>query len=105
MVQFLNKKFLKRRRRAIKSVLQACLPDFLNKVFLRMLGLLTHETPPDMITYNPPSGVDELPPPVAPTAMSTETVTETLSSETTASATRTTANDPRKKRRHRKKHQ
>ena len=108
MVQILNKKFLKRRRRAIKSVIQACLPEFLNKVFLRMLGLLTFETPTEMIKYDP-AGVDEIPTtsvPAVSTKRKTPTLTENIMAEAAADTTSTTrtTTESRKKKRHKKKH-
>jgi len=43
MVKVINRKLLRQRKRAIKAVLEHCLPDFLNKFLLRMLGLLSVE--------------------------------------------------------------
>ena len=52
MVKRLSAKgILRRRRAAIKAVIKACLPDFLNHVFLRMLGLMTVEEPLKAIEY------------------------------------------------------
>ena len=55
MVQLTVPSFLSNRRRAIKAVVKACLPEFLNKAFLRMVGLLTagDNVTPLAIEYNP----------------------------------------------------
>ncbi|XP_066922342.1 SRSF protein kinase 3-like isoform X1 [Clytia hemisphaerica] len=53
MVQLLGKNFINRRRQAIRAVVKACLPEFLNKVFLRVLGLVTLEGAPEAIDNKP----------------------------------------------------
>ena len=51
MVKLMNSKLIQRRKQAIRAVMQACLPEFLNRIFLRMIGMLSIE-PPKMIDYN-----------------------------------------------------
>ena len=48
----MNTKLVRSRQQAIKAVMEAMLPEFLNRVFLRMIGLLSVE-PPKMIEYTP----------------------------------------------------
>ena len=44
MVKLANIKFLQKRREAIRAVLGRCLPDFLNRVFLQIIGVESFDT-------------------------------------------------------------
>ncbi|XP_065640952.1 SRSF protein kinase 3 isoform X2 [Hydra vulgaris] len=39
MVKLANIKFIQRRKKAIKAVLERCLPDFMNRIFLHIIGV------------------------------------------------------------------
>merc|ERR1712159_576344 len=51
MVKLMNAKLIRNRKAAIKAVMEAMLPEFLNRIFLRMIGMLSIE-PPKMIEYS-----------------------------------------------------
>lgn len=51
MVKLVNSRMIRNRKAAIKAVMEAMLPEFLNRIFLRWVGLMTYE-PPKMIEYS-----------------------------------------------------